>query len=92
MEPKKLVPYSVYLPEAHYKALKKAAKTRKASELIRDAIALILDGGKPFNGGYNQALRDVVKIISESKEAKMISVKGVELSEILIGKVEGLER
>jgi RecB family endonuclease NucS len=92
MEAKKLIPYSVYLPEEHHKALKKAAKSRKASELIRDAIALILDGGKPFNGGYNQALRDVVKILSENKETNMIVVKERYLSDILIDKVEGLQR
>ena len=38
MEPKRLIPYSVHLPEDVYKKLKEAAGSRKASALVRDAI------------------------------------------------------
>ena len=40
MDTKKLVPYSVYLPLEMHVKLKKAAKQRKASQLIRDAITM----------------------------------------------------
>jgi metal-responsive CopG/Arc/MetJ family transcriptional regulator len=92
METKKLIPYSVYLPEAHHKALKKAAKDRKASELIRDAIQMILDGGKPFESGYNQAIRDAAKVIYDCKEAQMIAVKGRDLGDVLSEKIEALAK
>jgi hypothetical protein len=92
METKKLIPYSVYLPERQHKALKKAAKNRKASELIRDAIEMILDGGKPYNSGYNQGLRDAAKIVYNCKEAQMIAVKGRDLADILTESIELLQR
>ena len=92
METKKLIPYSVYLPEEHHKALKKAAKNRKASELIRDAIQMILDGGKPFNSGYNQGIRDAAKVIYDCKEAQMIAVKGRDLGDVLSEKIEALAK
>ena len=41
MEPKRLIPYSVHLPEDIHKKLKAAAGDRKASALVRDAITLM---------------------------------------------------
>ena len=92
MDTKKLIPYSVYLPERQHKALKKAAKNRKASELIRDAIEMILDGGKPYDSGYNQGLRDAAKTVYNCKEAQMIAVKGRNLADILTENIELLQR
>jgi hypothetical protein len=92
MEPKKLIPYSVYLPEKHHKALKKAAKTRKASELIRDAIEMLLEGGKPYDSGYNQGIRDAAKVVYGCKEVRMIAVKGRDLGVILAESIEELKR
>jgi len=92
MEQKNLIPYSVYLPERQHKALKKAAKNRKASELIRDAIEMILDGGKPYDSGYNQGIRDAAKVIYSCKEAQMIAVKGRDLGDILTESIEALQR
>jgi metal-responsive CopG/Arc/MetJ family transcriptional regulator len=92
MEPKKLIPYSVYLPERQHKALKKAAKDRKASELIRDAIEMLLEGGKSHDSGYNQGIRDAVKVVYNCKEAKMIAVKNRNLGVILAESIEELKR
>jgi hypothetical protein len=92
MEPKKLIPYSVYLPEKHHKALKKAAKNRKASELIRDAIEMLLEGGKPYDSGYNQGIRDAAKVVYGCKEVRMIAVKGRDLGVILAESIEELKR
>jgi hypothetical protein len=55
MEPKRLIPYSVHLPEEVHAKLKEAAGNRKASALVRDAITLIIEGDDEFNGGYNKA-------------------------------------
>lgn len=91
MDAKKLVPYSVYLPIEHYLKLKEAAKDRKASVLIRDAISMILDGGDAYNSGYNKAIRDAAKIVYDSPEAQMIAIKGQDLGSILTQQIEALE-
>jgi hypothetical protein len=92
MDAKKLVPYSVYLPVDHYNKLKAAAKTRKASELIRDAIGMILDGQDLFNSGYNKGLEDAAKVIYDCEEAQMIAIKGKDLGTVLADRIDALER
>lgn len=87
---KKLIPYSVYLPEEHYKKLKEAAKERKASELIRDAIAVVLDGNDDYKTGYNQALRDASKVVYDCKEAQMVAVNGKDVGAILSEQIKEL--
>ena len=91
MDTKKLVPYSVYLPVEHYNKLKKAAKNRKASELIRDAIGMIVDGQDLYNSGYNKGIKDAAKIVYECDEAQMIAVKGKDLGVILAERIDSLE-
>ena len=65
METKRLIPYSVHLREDIYLKLKAAAKERKATALVRDAITLIVEGDDAFNGGYNKAIRDVIAAMHE---------------------------
>ena len=91
MDTKKLVPYSVYIPVEHYKKLKEAAKNRKASVLIRDAIALIVDGQDLHTSGYNKGIKDAAKVIYECEEAQMIAIKGKDLGMILAEKIDLLE-
>ena len=92
MEPKKLVPYSVYLPEEHHKKLKKFAKNRKASELIRDAIGMLVDGTDVYTSGYNKAIKDASKVIYNCEEAQMIAIKGRDLGVVLSERIEELKR
>lgn len=92
MVAKKLVPYSLYIPQEHYQMLKDAAKERKASELIRDAIAMIADGGDAYKSGYNQAIRDAGKIVYDCPEAQMVAVKGRDIGDILSQRIEELEK
>lgn len=91
MDTKKLVPYSVYLPVEHYNKLKAAAKSRKASELIRDAIGMIVDGQDLYNSGYNKGIKDAAKVVYECEEAQMIAVKGKDLGVILAERIDTLE-
>ena len=91
MDTKKLVPYSVYLPVEHYNKLKAAAKSRKASELIRDAIGMIVDGQDLYNSGYNKGIKDAAKVVYECEEAQMIAVKGKDLGVILAERIDLLE-
>ena len=90
-ETKKLVPYSVYLPEAQYIKLKELAKSRKASALIRDAITMLIEGNDEYKSGYNKACKDAAKVIYDSEEAQMIAVRGKDLGSILTELIESLE-
>jgi hypothetical protein len=92
MESKKLIPYSVYIPEEYYIKLKEAAKERKASALIRDAIMMIVDGQDTFITGYNRGITDAAKVIYLCEEAQMIAVKGKDLGMILSELIEGLRK
>lgn len=91
METKKLVPYSVYLPVEHYKKLKAAAKNRKASELIRDAVIMMIGGLDLYNSGYNKGVADAAKLVYESDEAQMVVIKGKDLGALLAEKIDLLE-
>jgi hypothetical protein len=79
----KLIPYCLYLPEEHIKKLKKMAKSRKASEFVRNAVVMALDKTDEFSSGYNKGLTDACAIIGNNKEAKMIAVKSRYLCDIL---------
>ena len=89
---KKLIPYSVYLPIEHHLKLKEFAKDRKASELIRDSIGMLVDGKDVFTTGYNKAIKDAAKVIYDCEEAQMIAIKGVDLGYILSEKIQELEK
>jgi predicted transcriptional regulator len=91
MDTKKLVPYSVYLPLDLYKQLKEAAKDRKASVLIREAISMILTGKNLYDSGYNKGLKDAAKVVYDCEEAQMIAIKGKDLGAILAEKIDLLE-
>jgi hypothetical protein len=86
----KLIPYCLYLPEEHIKKLKKMAKSRKASEFVRNAVVMALDKTDEFSSGYNKALTDACSIIGDNKEAKMIFVKNRYLSDILGDQIQKL--
>jgi hypothetical protein len=91
METKKLVPYSVYLPVEQFDRLKLAAKDRKASSIVRDAIAMILDGSDLFTSGYNKGIKDAAKVVYDCEEAQMIAIKGKDLGALLAEKIDLLE-
>lgn len=87
---KKLVPYSVHLPESIYNRLKQAARDRKASSLVRDAIIMMVEGDTSFNAGYNKAIKDVVSLIKKHQIATTIGINGTALSSILISEITEL--
>lgn len=90
MEAKRLIPYSVHLREDIYNQLKKAAKDRKATALVRDAITMIVEGDDAFNSGYKKALRDVAEMLRNDEWCKIIGVNGVTFSHRLAQYVEDL--
>jgi hypothetical protein len=83
MEVKRLIPYSVHLPEEIYKKLKAAAGERKASALVRDAITIIIEGDDMFNGGYNKAIRDVINTLHDDQWCKVLGIEGQSFAEYL---------
>jgi metal-responsive CopG/Arc/MetJ family transcriptional regulator len=91
METNKLIPYSVYLPYDLHKKLKSLAKDRKASELIRNAIQMIIEGNTAYNSGYNKALKDTIKVINTNESAVSISVHGILIADNLISDIKTLE-
>lgn len=90
MENEKLVPYSVYIPLTHYEQLKKLAKKRKAAAMVRDAIAIILNGNDQYKSGYNNALQEASKIVYECKEAQMVAVNGRDVGALLSDQIKEL--
>lgn len=90
MDPKRLIPYSVHLPEDVYLKLKEAAGNRKASALVRDAITLIVEGDDQFNGGYNKGVRDCIRIICSLELCKAISYYDTSLAKIISEDLEQL--
>ena len=83
MEAKRLIPYSVHLREDIYLKLKDAAKGRKATALVRDAITMMLEGDEAFSGGYNKAIRDMINIIQEDHWSSVIGVQGTTIADHL---------
>jgi hypothetical protein len=90
METKRLIPYSVHLPEDVYLKLKEAAGNRKASALVRDAITLIVEGDDEFNGGYNKGVRDCIRLIQQNELCKAIGYYEDTLAKILSDQIEEL--
>ena len=80
MEAKRLIPYSVHLPENIHAKLKEAAGKRKASGLVRDAITMIIEGDDAFNAGYNKAIRDVMAVLHNDSWCKALGIEGQSLA------------
>jgi hypothetical protein len=90
METKRLIPYSVHLPEDIYRKLKAAAGERKASALVRDAITLIINGGTAYNSGYNKGLKDCIKIVESEALISGLVINGKKVEPALTMKMEKL--
>lgn len=85
---KRLIPYSVHLPEDIYKQLKAAAGERKASALVRDAITLIVSGDDEFNGGYNKGIMDCIAVIHQNKLMSDLSYGGTSFADLIGAELE----
>ena len=87
---KRLIPYSVHLTPEIYAQLKELAKERKASKMVRDAIAMIISGNDEFTSGYNKGLRDAMDLIHKDELAGTVSVNNKRIADHLIDQIEGL--
>ena len=87
---KKLVPYSVYLPEELFIKVKALAKERKASTMIRDAITVMVSGNDSFKGGYNKGIRDAISLIESDLIASRLSIDDTTVSIHLCNQLEAM--
>jgi hypothetical protein len=92
VSPKKLVPYSVYLPVEYYNKIKDFAKDRKASGMVRDAIIMSIEGGDAFSSGYKKGLRDAITAVDNCKEIEIIAIGGRYLADILAEQISAMEQ
>ena len=90
METKRLIPYSVHLPEEIYRKPKAAAGERKASGLVRDAITLIVEGGTTYNGGYNKGVRDSIRVVEAESLVNGLVINGKRVGPALVTQMEKL--
>lgn len=81
---KRLIPYTVYLPAEYYAKIKKYAKARQASSVIRDAICSFLAGDDKYTAGYKKGIADAKKIIEQTEAAKSISIHGVRICDVIV--------
>jgi hypothetical protein len=89
---RKMIPYSVYLERDQHAQLVEAAKKGQASSIIRSGIDMALNKEKtPFNSGYNQAIRDVIKVLPNIAGIKDIAYKGKYIDTIVADELKGME-
>ena len=60
--PKRMIPYAVHLPEDIYNKMKDAAKERKASAIVRDAITMIVEGDSVYTTGYKKGVKESIVV------------------------------
>lgn len=72
----RLIPYSVYLPKDLIDEMRKVAKSRGASEYIRNSIANAIAGNNAYAKGFNAGII----------EARDVVLANVDANSLLIGK------
>lgn len=87
---KRLIPYSVHLPEPIFNKLKQAAGDRKAAGLVRDAITMFVEGGDLYKHGYAAALRDCAAKVQKNRLARSIAVEGEAISDVIVKEINSL--
>jgi len=87
---KKLIPYSVYLPEPIFDQLKLAARRRKASKIVRNAVIAYLNGSDSRVSGYTEGINDAIQVVQNNKAARSISYNGDVIADAITTKLETL--
>ena len=70
----RLIPYSVYLPKDLIDEMRKVAKSRGASEYIRNAIANSIAGNNAYSKGLNEGLSEAVDVVLSNPDANSLLV------------------
>ena len=90
METKRLIPYSVHLREDIYHQLKDAAKGRKASGIVRDAITMIIEGDDAYTSGYIKGLQTAIELIESDSYATHVMVNKHNIGTSLVNNLNKL--
>lgn len=90
METKRLIPYSVHLPEDIHAKLKEAAGQRKASAMVRDAIIMLINETSSYSSGYNKGLRDAIKIVEYESILSGLMINNKKVGQSIVDKLEKL--
>lgn len=80
---KRLIPYSVHLPEHIYIKIKQAAGDRKAAGIVREAIVSFIENEDLFQSGFNSGVNAAIKKVSANKLASSISINNELISDTL---------
>lgn len=88
----RLIPYSVYLPKDLIDEMRKVAKSRGASEYIRNAIANAVAGSNAYAKGFNAGLIEARDIVLANAEANslLIGKDKRPLADVLADAIEAL--
>lgn len=89
---KRLIPYSVHLPEDVFHLIKQAAGERKAAGLIREAIVSFVQKRSAYDRGFESGLEAAMKRISANKIAAELSWKGDSIADILNREINALNK
>jgi hypothetical protein len=87
---KRLIPYSVHLPEHIFLKIKEAAAGRKAASLVREAITNFIEHGDLYNKGYSSGIRDSANKVANHKLANSIEIDGQRVSDVLVKEINKL--
>lgn len=88
---KRLIPYSVHLPEETYRKIKDAAGDRKASSIVREAIVSYLGKEDLYKSGYQAGLAAAIKKIGNHKIASALAYNGETMADILIEEIRNIK-
>lgn len=89
---KRLIPYSVHLPEPIYLMVKEAANQRRASGLVRDAIVAFIENRDKYQQGYQAGLDAAIKKVGNNKVANAIAYGGETIGNLLIKDLRTLSK
>lgn len=80
---KRLIPYSVHLPEDVFNLIKQAAGERKASGLVREAIVSFVTKRDLFDKGYQAGIQAAIKKVGNNRLANTIAYDNNTIAEVL---------
>lgn len=89
---KRLIPYSVHLPEHIYHKIKEFAGSRQAAGVIRDAITSFCEGSTLYDKGFNSGLDALAKRIDNNKVANSLAFNGETMAALIAREIATLRK
>lgn len=90
---KPLKPFMAYIDEAQHSAMTKYSRKTQIpmSQLVREAIALRLAPDNPYRSGFNDGLKQAMKVVSANKAAQMRFPSGKSFAELVNEELENAQ-